>query len=81
VLVSYVFELDPGHEDARRTLEDIIEKGLKLYTSSSTLVELYNTICRKLIREGGRGLIKPLNTYAETYRSQREMQGYLINGD
>ena len=51
ILISYVFKSDYGHENSRRILEDIVKEGHKLYASSFTLIEVCNTICRKVIKE------------------------------
>jgi len=60
VLVSYIFVTERRHALARQFLENLAHKGLKLYISPYTLVELYNSVCRN-IAGGNLKLADPFN--------------------
>lgn len=81
VLVSYVFETDVHHSSVKNMLENMLKSGEKLCTSTYTLTEVYNTVCR--IIERGR-LIAPLQSYLDLYRGdpkgmRRFMASLVVN--
>ncbi len=65
ILVSYVFSSEKGHKRTRELL-DSLSRESKLYISSYALVELYNTVCRKIANREIK-LAEPLDTYLKIY--------------
>lgn len=56
MLISYVFASDSGYSASQKVLEDIaIKQNQELYVSSLTLIEMYNTVCRKIVKEKSGG--------------------------
>ncbi|ABP49940.1 type II toxin-antitoxin system VapC family toxin [Pyrobaculum arsenaticum] len=78
VLASYIIASDPGHETSRKALEDIASRH-KLYTSSFTLIELHNTICRKMVKEREWELVDPLQKYLDMYLKADEKCRFLLS--
>lgn len=79
VLISYVFLTgEPYHATSQRFLEDLVQRRQKLYTSSLTLVETYNVICRKIVKEGSK-LIDPLQVYVDIYRDAKDKCRFLVS--
>ena len=78
VLASYIMASDPGHDACRKALENI-PRTHRLYVSSYTLVELHNTICRKMLKEKRWKLIGPLQTYLDTYIGTADKCRFLLS--
>lgn len=79
VLVSYLFESETGHHVSRRVLEDAVRRGVKLYASAFTLVELYSAVCRKLRRERRLRLVEPLQFYVDRLSGDEEVCRFLVS--
>ncbi|MEM0485191.1 MAG: PIN domain-containing protein [Pyrobaculum sp.] len=77
VLASYILASDFGHEASRRALEEAC--NYKLYVSSYTLIELHNTICRRIIKGDKWKLIDPLQEYIEVYEEVEEKCKFLLS--
>jgi len=84
ILISYLFTSEVNHRVSRRILEDIaIGKKTKIYVSSLTLLEVYNALCRKIVKEKEWRLIEPIQWYVNGYKSSedkcRELSAIAIN--
>jgi len=77
VLISYVFASESAHRASREVLESIAAGRHRLYASSFTLVEVCNTICRKIVREKKWRLVEPLQEYVGAYRGVEERCRFL----
>ncbi|MCD6443390.1 hypothetical protein J7L70_00055, partial [Candidatus Bathyarchaeota archaeon] len=65
--------------DTKECLEKLAEEGHRFYASSYTLVEMCNTICRKIVREKENKLIEPLNQYVDMYEDPEQKCRILIS--
>lgn len=79
VLISYVFASDIGHSASERILEKLVFEKQRLFSSSFTLIEMYNTICRKIVKEEKLGLVDPLQRYVNIYKGSEEQSRFLLS--
>lgn len=82
VLISYIFTSDINHKRSKNALESIASKGDKLYISQLALLEMHNVTCRKMLKEGVGGMIRPpqwnLGSMADYEARCRSLLFYMI---